>query len=443
MLGVPARRHLRVARQGARSLTPLDRRILRLAVPALGSLAADPLVSLIDTAFVGRLGTTALGALGVDAAIFGLAFITFNVFQYGVTPLVAAAEGAQNRARTSGIVAQSLWWAIGLGAVVVAVLIVAADPILRLMQAGPDLVSDAGTYLRIRAWAAPAVLVVLVGHGAFRGLHDTVTPLYVTLALNAVNLVLDPLLIFGLDLGIAGAAYATVAAQWFGALWFVHLLRTRVLSTTPEPVEGRLLARVGRDVTIRTFALVGALTVGTAAAARLGDSTVAAHQIVSQLFVLLALITDSLAIAAQAMVGSAVGAGAHDELMLMMRRLWRWGLAVGLALALAVVGLRGTLSVFSSDPAVIEQAATALLVVALLQPVGALVFVGDGIYLGAGRFSFLAISTVLAASLAIGVFVAVVTAAGTLTGIWAGIGVMILVRGLAMVWDQRRGFALG
>ena len=124
-------------------------------------------------------------------------------------------------------------------------------------------------------------------------------------------------------------------------------------------------------MTIRTFALVGALTVGTASAARLGDTTVAAHQIVSQLFVLLALITDSLAIAAQAMVGSAVGAGAGDELQVTTRRLWRWGLAVGLVLGLGVFGLRGVLPVFSDDPAVIDQAATALLVVAALQPIGA------------------------------------------------------------------------
>lgn len=435
-----ARRRLSVAEQGPGALIDLDRRILRLAVPALGALAADPLVSLVDTAFVGRVGTTALGALGVNAAVFSLAFITFNVFQYGLTPLVANAEGAGDRAKSAGLVRQSLRWAIVLGTVVAVTVVLAGRPILAAMQAGPDLIPEALAYLRIRAWAAPAVLVVLVGHGAFRGLHDTVTPLLVTLALNAVNLVLDPVLIFGFGLGIEGAAIATVVAQWVGAVWFVQLLRRRVLGVPAAHIEGRLLARVGRDVTIRTFALVGALTIGTAAAARIGDSTVAAHQIVSQVFVLLALITDSLAISAQALVGSAVGAGHQHELAMLTRRLWRWGVATGVALALVVLATRPAIRVFSSDPNVLAQARTALVVVALLQPIGALVFVGDGIYLGAGRFSFLAVSTVVAATAAVAVFAVVVATGSGLVGVWIGIGVMVALRGVAMVWDQRRGF---
>ena len=422
-------------------LADLDRRIIRLAVPALGALAADPLVSLVDTYFVGRLGTDALGALGVNAAVFSLAFITFNVFQYGLTPLVAQAEGSGNRPRSVGLIQQAIRWAAALGVVVGLLLLVIGQPILRLMQASEALIPDALIYLQTRAWAAPAILVVLVGHGAYRGLHDTITPLKVTLGLNVVNLILDPLLIFGFDLGIRGAALATVAAQWIGALWFLALLRRNVLSGPGEAVEGRLLARVGRDVTIRTFALVGALTVGTAAAARLGDATVAAHQIVSQLFILLALITDALAIAAQAMIGSTVGAGGEGgDVAGINRRLWSWGLAVGVALGVAVVLLRPALSLFSDDPVVLDQARQALWVLAALQPIGALVFVGDGIYLGAGRFSFLASSTVAAAVAAVAVFAIVVSVNGTLWAVWLGISTMIVVRGLAMIRDQRRGF---
>ena len=186
--------------------TPHDRQILRLAIPALGALAADPLVSLVDTAFVGRLGTIELGALGVNAAVFTLAFALFSFLAYGTTPLVAAEWGREDRQEAGRVVAQAIGLAVVIGTLVAVLLWGFWRPILTALQAGPGLLEPAGDYLRIRAWAAPAVLLVTVGHGAFRGMQDTRTPLVVTVGLNLVNLIADPLLIFVAGWGLQGRA---------------------------------------------------------------------------------------------------------------------------------------------------------------------------------------------------------------------------------------------
>src|SRR5690606_28383036 len=201
-----------------------DREILALAVPALGALAADPLVSLVDTAYVGRLGVVPLAALGVNVSIFGLAFLVFNFLAYGTTPMVARAVGSGDRVRAGRLAVEALTLAVVAGAMATAVLQLLAVPIVRAMGATGELVAPAVEYLRIRALAGPAVLIITASNGIFRGWQDTRTPFLVALVVNAVNLVLDPILIFGVGLGLRGAAIATVVAQWTGAAAFLWLI---------------------------------------------------------------------------------------------------------------------------------------------------------------------------------------------------------------------------
>jgi MATE family multidrug resistance protein len=190
-----------------------DREILGLAIPALGALAIDPLLTLADTAFVARLGTVPLAALGVDTAILGFAFFAFNFLAYVVTPLVARALGAGRIEEARRWVGDALLLAVALGVVVSIVVELSAPLLVDLMGAGPEVADPAISYLRIRALATPAVLVVTAGHGAFRGHKDTRTPLKVALGVNLINLVLDPILIFSAGWGLEGAAVATVVAQ--------------------------------------------------------------------------------------------------------------------------------------------------------------------------------------------------------------------------------------
>ncbi len=425
--------------------SPYDAEIARLAIPALGALAADPLVSLVDTAFVGRLGPEPLGALGVDTAAFSFAFVLFNFLAYGTTPLVASALGRGDREAAGRVVVQALTLAAVFGLAALVVLEALAVPILRLLQAGDAILEPAVRYLRIRALAAPALLVVTVGHGAFRGYLDTRTPLKVTLGLNAVNLVLDPLLIFGAGLGLDGAAIATAVAQWVGAGWFLALLLRRrqrlgIHFQLPRIPELAPLLRVGWELVVRTLALLVAFTLATAMAARIGTETVAAHQVVGQLWLFLALAVDALAIAAQATVARYLGAGHVTAARAAADRLLAWGIAAGVALGVLLLLLRGILpGLFTADPAVRALVAGVVPLLAAMQPLGAAVFVWDGIFMGAARFRFLAGSS-LAAALASGAFLLAVPEAGWgLAGVWWGIVLLLVGRGLPQALAYRTG----
>ncbi len=422
----------------------VDREIARLALPALGALAADPLVSLVDTAFVGRLGADELGALGVASALFAVAFFVFNFLAYGTTPLVAQAVGRGDRDDAGRTVVAALLTASVLGILVLAVLEAAAVPLLDLMGAEGGVAAEALTYLRIRALAAPAVLVVLAGHGAFRGYQDTRTPMVVTLGLSGLNLALDPLLIFGLGWGVAGAAWATVAAQWLGAAAFGWLLLVRrrdelgIRLRLPRFARVRRFLAVGGDLVVRTAALVATLTLATAVATRVGTVAVAAHQVAFQLWVFLALVVDALAITAQALAGRHLGAGAPAAARAMARRLLGWGLVGGAALAILMAALAPVLpGWFTDDAAVLAQVRDVYVFVVLLQPVGAFVFVLDGVLMGAAAFRYLAGSTVAAGLAASAVLLAVVPQGWGLAGVWWGIAAMVTVRAAAQAWWWR------
>ena len=434
-----------------RSLVPSrDRDILRLAVPALAGLAADPLVSLIDTAFVGQLGRVPLGALGVNTSIFSMTFVVFNFLAYGTTPRVGRAVGDGDRAEAGRAVVRALTLAVLAGTGALVALQLLAGPILRLMGASAELMGPALNYLRIRALAGPALLLITASHGAFRGYQDTRTPMVVTIGFNVVNASLDPLFIFGFGWGLAGAAAATAIAQWLGALVFLGLLlgtRREALGVPLAWPSLRSLVpflKVGRDLLLRTGSLVGTMTLATAVAARVGTAAVAAHQVAHQLWLFLALVVDALAVAAQALVSKHLGAEDPDAARAVSDRLFQWGLAVGLVLGIGFFLIRPVLpSFFTDDPATVAALLDVYLFVALLQPLNGLVFVGDGIYMGAEEFPYLAkamIGTALAAAAVLGL---VVPMGWGLTGVWWGIATLMVGRLLTLAGPYLRGRLFG
>lgn len=425
----------------------IDRRVLALAVPALGALAADPLLSLVDTAFVARLGTVALGALGVDTAIFSFAFFAFNFLAYATTPMVARRIAASDRLGAGRVIVQAMSLAALLGLLSATVLIVGAEWFVRAMQAGPELVDPAVSYLRIRALAAPAMLIVTAGHGAYRGLQDTRTPLGITLVVNLINLVLDPILIFGVGWGIEGAAIATVTAQIVGAAWFAALLfrmgrRQGWSFARPSLSELAPILGTGGILTVRTFFIVATLTAASAVAASLSPATVAAHQVVAQTWLLLALVVDSLSIAAQAMVADEIGRGDRAAARAISRRLIGWGLVAGLFLLVVLLAGRGLLaSVFATEPAVREMIIAAVVVAALMQPVSSVVFVLDGIYMGLLQVRYLGYSTAVGALAAAPLLWAASSGRWGLTGVWWAIVALVTGRLIVLSAAYPRAFA--
>jgi putative MATE family efflux protein len=423
--------------------SPHDRAIAALAVPALGALVADPILSLVDTAFMGRVGTQALAALGVAGAVFAVAFFVFNFLEYGTTTAVAAAVGRNDLGEAGRATVTAMVIAVGAGCGAAVALIVAAGPVVRTFVTDPAVRTGAITYVSIRALAAPAVLVVRAGHGAYRGYHDTRTPFRVALGINAVNLVLDPLLIFGMGWGIAGAAWATLAAQYAGAATFLALLRRGggrfglVPGTRPVMREVTVFVRVGRDLAIRSGALLAAFTMATAVAARISDTAVAAHQVLFGVFIFLALALDALAIAAQAMVGSALGRGDRVQAREVADRVLGLGLAVGLGLTAALAGLEPLLpGWFTTDPKVRDAIRSAYPILVVSQPVAAAVFAWDGVFIGAGDYGYLAVSTLGAAGASLGMLAGVTTWGWGLPGVWWGIGVLLVGRGITLGWRR-------
>jgi MATE family multidrug resistance protein len=423
----------------------MDVEIGRLALPALGALAADPLVSLVDTAFVGRLGTLPLAALGVNTAIFTLAFVVFNFLAYGTTPRIAHALGRGDEAAAGRVAIQAVVLALGTGILATAILIGFGPIILSVMGASGELFAPSLAYLQIRALAGPAVILMMAGHGIFRGYQDTATPMRLTLMLNVVNLVLDPVLIFGFGWGLEGAAWATVLAQWAGALGFVYLFlgpRRALFGSAPRlphPAELLPFLRVGGALLLRTFALIGTLTLATAVAARLGPGPVAGHQVAMQIWLLLALVVDALAIAAQALVGRYRGGGDAEALRRLTGRLLFWGGMSGVGLMLLFWVLAPWLpGVFTDDGVSLAQVGSVMAFVVWMQPLNALVFVGDGIFMGLESFRFLAIQMVLSAVAAGTVLLLVLPMGWGLVGVWWGLVALMFARAATLAWGYRQ-----
>ncbi|MBA3372654.1 MAG: MATE family efflux transporter [Euzebyaceae bacterium] len=426
-----------------RALGSSDREILRLALPAMAALAADPLLSLVDTALVGRLGVTQLAALGIDVAVFTTVFFGFNFLTYGTTAAVARLRGAGDDERAASYALQALWLALGLGIVVTAVLLAGRVGILRAMGASGDVVAPAVAYLQVRALGAVPLLVSQVGHGIFRGLKDTRTPLLVSIVVNVVNGAVSWVLIYPLGYGVAGAAAGTVLAETLAAVILLGLARRRLPTPSAriDPVAMREMVRVSWNLFLRTAALLCGLLITTAVAARMGAVTVAAHQIARELWSMLALVLDGFAIAAQAMIGTALGAGRSQLARTEARRLVWWGLGAGVFIAFGYLALAGPLPrIFTADEGALEQVGDVWLIVALLQPIGGIVFVLDGVLMGAGDFRFLFWST---AAAALGALLPVALLAlrfdWGLRGIWAGMGALMLVRLGATLWRLRDG----
>jgi MATE family multidrug resistance protein len=425
---------------------------LDLAVPALAGLAAGPLVSLVDTAFVGQLGRVPLGALGVNTSIFSMTFVVFNFLAYGTTPRVGRAVGDDDRKEAGRVVVRALVLAVGAGLMALVALQALARPILLVMGASDELMAPALTYLRIRALAGPAVLLITASHGAFRGYQDTRTPMVVTLGFNVVNGGLDPLFLFVFEWGLAGAAAATAIGQWVGALAFLYLLlharrdELGIALRGPAPYTLVPFLKVGRDLFLRTASLVGTMTLATAMAARVGVTAVAAHQVAAQLWTFLALLVDALAVAAQALVSKYLGADDPDAAWAVSHRLMQWGLAVGVGLGLGFWALRPVLpGFFTDDPDTIAALLDVYVFVMVLQPLNGLVFVGDGVYMGAEAFPYLA-KAMIGTALAAAVVLLLVNPMGWgLVGVWWGIATLMGGRLITLAGPYVRGtlFAYG
>ncbi|MFI6154282.1 MATE family efflux transporter [Kitasatospora sp. NPDC051170] len=421
-----------------------DREILALAVPAFGALVAEPLFLMADSAIVGHLGTPQLAGVGVASAALSTATGVFVFLAYATTAAVARRIGAGDRRGAVQQGVDGLWLAAALSVPVVLLTLLLAPWVATALGASPTAAPYAVTYLRISSLGIPAMLLVLAATGVLRGLQDTRTPLVVAVAGFAANLGLNAGLVYGAGLGVAGSAWGTVLAQTgMAAVYLVVVVRgTRRerASLRPDRAGIRASARAGGPLLVRTVSLRAVLMLATAVAARLGDDQVAAHQVTMTLFNFLAYALDAIAIAGQAIIGRFLGAGDVPAARGATRRMVEWGVGSGVLLGLLAVLARPLyIPLFTPDPAVQAQLGTALLLLALSQPVAGLVFVLDGVLMGAGDGPYLARAAL--ATLAVFTPVALaVPASGTgLAGLWWAMNLFLLVRAAFLVWRARGG----
>jgi putative MATE family efflux protein len=376
-------------------LTPLDRELLRLALPALATLVAEPLYVLTDTAIVGHLGTDQLGGMALATSIVLTGYSICLFLAYGTTAAVARLLGAGREQQAADQAAQGMWLALLLGAALAVGLGLGASPLVAALGGRGAVGEFARLYLRISVAGFPALLTTLAGVGYLRGLQDTRTPLFVAVGTAVLNLVLEVVLIYGLGFGLGASALATVVAQWLGAgvfLWRVfRAVAGHGVGLRPRWQALRSLLAVGAHLVLRTAALRGSLILGTAAAARLGRDDLAAYHVGFEVWSFLALALDAVAIAAQAMVGRALGAGDTATARAIGRRVNYWGIWTGVVLGAVVLMTRYPLArVFTDDPAVVHLAAWSLLWVGATQPLNGWVFALDGTLIGAGDQRYLA-----------------------------------------------------
>jgi putative MATE family efflux protein len=408
-----------------------DREILRLALPALGALAAEPLYLLADTAMVGHLGTPELAALAIAGTLLAGSFTLFNFLTYGTTAQVARLHGAGQAEDAGRIAAQALWLSAGIGVALTALLAGLAEPLVALMGGDGETGDLAVTYLRIGALGLPSALIALAGQGWLRGMSDLRTPLVIVVVANVVNVLLNLLFIYAFGWGLAGSAWATAVAQTgMGAAFALRLLQAPARSRRPSLAAMRPLARIGGQIFVRTAALYSSFLVASAVLARVGEDSLGAHQIAFQLFVFLALVLDSVAIAGQVIVGRALGAGDAEGARRAARRMIEWAVAAGALFGAVMLALTDVLpGAFSGDPAVVERAKEVWPLFALMQPANGAVFALDGILIGAGDTRFL-MWGMLAAALGAFVPIALLSLALDLgiVGVWSGLVALIAVR---------------
>jgi putative MATE family efflux protein len=374
---------------------PHDREILRLALPALGALVAEPLYILSDTAVVGHLGTDQLAGLAIASSVLLVGYSLFIFLAYGTTAAVARLLGAGDEERAAHQAVQGMWLAFGVGLALIVLGLATASVTVAALGATGAVRVNALLYLRISLLGVPATLVVLAGTGYLRGLQDTTTPLVVAVVSALGNLALELVLIFGLGFGIGASAWSTVIAQWGAAtvyvVWVHRAVRHHTVQLAPHGPTLRRLAVVGRDLFVRTAALRGSLLVATAVAARIGTVALAAHQIAFEIWSFLALALDAVAIAGQAIVGRYLGADDVASARRSGRRMIEWGVGAGVLFGTVTIALHVVLPhIFSGDAAVVGVAGFLLIFVGVMQPLNGVVFVLDGLLIGAGDLRYLA-----------------------------------------------------
>jgi putative MATE family efflux protein len=423
-------------------LRATDRRIVRLAIPALGSLAVEPLYLLVDTAIVGRLGTAQLGGLALAGTELGFVVAGCNFLTYGTTERVARRLGAGRTADAADVGVQATWLAVIIGVVVAPLVALTAPAVAGALGGSGAVLDHAISYLRIAAVGIPFVVFALAAQGVQRGGADYRTPLVILLLSNAVNTVLEVLFVFGFDWGIPGSAWSTVIAQVAAGVAFALVIRRHLVPARHRrPHAGAMapLLTAGKHLLLRVGSMMVVISGATAVAARTDEPTLAAHQIGASLLLFLSLALDALAIPAQTLVADELGRHSLSGAAELSRRASWLSVVVAGVLAVVLAAVAPVLPhAFSADAAVIERATSIVWWLAVMLVPAAIAFAYDGVLIGAADYRFLGLAALGYLAAMIPVAAVVLAAQWGVAGIWGGLTAWMVLRAAVNHARQRR-----
>jgi MATE family multidrug resistance protein len=425
--------------------------LIGLSIPVMLSLTVEPMAGLVDTAFVERIGASYAAALAAATAIYAGTIWVFNFLGVGTQTQIAQALGRGDRSAARATTTLATVLSLILGSALAVMIWPALGVAARWMTEDTVVQSATVTYLKIRLLGAPALLIVLSSLGALRGLRMMPTTLWIAGGISLCNIILDPILIFGLGpiptLGIAGAAWATTGSQVLGAGIALLLLRGRLgFSHTVFWYRAGVLLSVGRDMFVRTGALLLFLLMTTRTAVHVGVDAGAAHQATRQVWMMMAFLLDAFAYAAQSLIGFFLGAG---QIML-ARRVARiacaWGFGTGMTLTVLLLILESAIATLLVPPTARHLFHGAWVACAIAQPLNSLSFVTDGIHWGTGDFAYLRNAMLVATTIGLAPLVLIEQSSpAALTQIWWITAGWIALRasfGLLRIWPGMAGSPL-
>lgn len=420
-----------------------SREILRLAIPAMLAIASEPILSLADTAMIGHLGVEPLAARAIASALIGGIYWVFTFLIFGTTTLVGYHYGANEPEACGEICLQAILLAIVGGIAIAFFSILFAPHLYSLMGAEQTVLASGSSYFRIRMASTPFTFLFYATVGFLRGIQNTRTPMFIALFVNGLNIVLDYVLIYGAfglpALGLRGAAIASLVSQAIAGAICIRLLFFS--SYTPkygltrwrfDPRRLLPLSRIGRDIAIRTGALRFSMIFATAMISRMGAGVLASHEIAFQLWLLCSDTIDGLAVAGQALVAKYLGSNRKEQAIRLSKTLIRWGCAAGLVFAFGYISFQQPLiAIFTKSPQVIQTLSSGwiFLLLALFLPLNGIVFVLDGLLIGAHDTRFLMWAMLIGA---LGIFVPIAWISLQwdlgLLGVWVGLSLLMAYR---------------
>lgn len=420
----------------------IDRRLFALAIPALGTLAVEPLYVAADTAIIGRVGSSELAGLAAAGAVLSLIVAGSNFLEYGTTERVARAHGAGDNARVRALAAHALGIGMALGILCFVVIISLARPLISLFDLSPETTAHAVRYLQVAAVGLPAIVTVIASQGVLRGLSQYRRPLRVLFASNILNVVLEVPMVIGFGWSVTGSALSTVIAQYVAAALLLRSTIQALGGWSPVELQSTLLwdlMKIGRQLGLRVASMLAVFTGATALAAKSGDVVLAAHQIVNGVFLLLALSLDALAVPAHTLLAESSGADSDVTTRLMSQRVYFWSLVAGVGLAVGVAATSGLIpGLFTSDGSVQSTTSSGLLMLAAVLVPGAIAFGGDGVLIGLGDHEFLGYSAFIhTAILSFALLSDHVRSGPGLGTVWALLLGWMIIRAITVIWRTK------